>query len=381
VLVACVREHAIDEPVPALSGYVAAHGVAPLHAAAVRHGVVGCLWTALRASGLAERPDAAPTREAYTSALGRHLRTLSDLELVLDVLGGHGIAPMVLRGPVLAEVVYRRPDLRGYADLDVLVAPRDFPAALAALERAGCVPRVDWLRAPDRMPGALRLATPAGTVLNLHWHVFGPRRLRAELPVNLVVVRARSRVVELAGRRVRTLDGLDTLVHLALQAALAGGDRLVWCKDIEQALLYRSVPDWDLVRARAEQWHAGPALALMLGRARRILGVPVPGPVLDALVPDPAWRALVRAADAVSPIRAGGRPSPARLVASAARGDGPASRRELARRVAAVLRRPPPVAAGPPGSGQRQPERDGATAASVGGAERRAYLDAVRRQM
>ena len=304
VLADCVREHTIDDPVPTLRRYVTPHGIAPLHRAAVRHRVIGCLWTALRATGLAERPDAALTREAYTSALGRHLRTLSDLELVLDVLGGYGVAPLVLKGPVLAEVVYRRPDLRAYVDLDVLVAPAEFPVALSALERAGCtIYERNWPLVRDRLLGALRLATPAGTVLDLHWHVFYERPLREALPVNLAVVRGRARTVELAGRRVRTLDGLDTLVHLALHAALDGGDRLVWCKDIEQALLYRAVPDWDLVAARAGEWHAAPAVALMLGRARRVLGVPVPRSVLRGLVPDRGWRALVRMAEVVPPTR------------------------------------------------------------------------------
>src|SRR5262249_41680497 len=191
------------------------------------------------------------------------------------------------------------------ADLDLLVAPAEFPVALSALERAGCVVHErNWPLVRDRLLGALRLATPAGTVLHLHWHVFAERALRAALPVDLAAVRARARTVELPGRQVRPLDSLDTLVHLALNAALGGGDRLVWCKDIEQALLYRAVPDWDLLATRAAQWHAGPPVALMLGRARRALGVPVPRPVLRALVPDRLWRALVGAAEA-APLPAG----------------------------------------------------------------------------
>jgi hypothetical protein len=374
VLVDCVREHPIDDPVPALARYVARYGVAPLHTAALRHGVVGCLWTALRGTGLADRPDAAPTREAYTSAVGRHLRTLSDLELVLDVLGGYGVTPLVLKGPVLAEAVYRRPDLRGYVDLDVLVAPADFGTALTALERAGCtIYERNWPLVRDRMLGALRLTTPAGTILDLHWHLYYERSVRAALPVDLAAVRARGRTVDVAGRRVRTLDGLDTLVHLAVHSALDGGDRLVWCKDIEQALLYRAVPDWEQLAARVAQWHAAPAVALMLGRARRVLGVPVPPPVLEALVPDAAWRAVVRAAEVLPPTRLPRRPTPARAVARAARVDGAASRRELARRAAAFVRGR---------GGERFDTGDPESAAFPAGgvAERRAYLDEIRQQ-
>jgi hypothetical protein len=378
VLIECVREHPIDDPVPALSRYVAGAGIAPLHDAALRHGVIGCLWTALRASGLADRADAGPTREAYTSAVGRHLRTLSDLELVLDILGGYAIVPLVLKGPVLAGAVYRRPDLRGYADLDLLVSPGEFPQALPALERAGCtVFERNWPLVRDRGLGALRLTTPAGTVLDLHWHLFYERSVRQAVPVDLTAVRARARAVDLGGRRVRTFDALDTLVHLAVHAALDGGDRLVWCKDIEQALLYRAVPDWDQLADRAAQWHAAPAVALMLGRARRLLGVPVPLPVLATLAPDPLWRAAVRAAELIPPTALPGRPSPARAVARAARTDGPASRRELLRRAANGLR------SGPAGRGGERFDTldpDSAAYPAGGAVERRAYLDEVRRQ-
>jgi hypothetical protein len=374
VLIECVREHPIEDPVPALSRFVARSGVPPLHAAALRHGVIGCLWTALRASGLADRPDAAPTREAYTSAVGRHLRTLSDLELVLDVLGGYGIAPLTLKGPVLAGAVYRRPDLRGYVDLDLLVSPAEFPLALPALERAGCaVFERNWPLVRDRELGALRLTTPAGTVIDLHWHLFYERSVRQAVPVDLAAVRGRARTVELAGRRVRTLDALDTLVHLAVHAALDGGDRLVWCKDIEQALLYRAVPDWDQLALRAEQWHAAPAVALMLGRARRVLGVPVPVAVLRSLASDPVWRGVVLAADLFPAGAVPGRPSPARAVARATRADGAASRRELLRRATRSLH----------GRG-REPfdplDPESAAYPAGGAVERRAYLDEVRRQ-
>ncbi|MBI1758403.1 MAG: nucleotidyltransferase family protein [Actinobacteria bacterium] len=371
VLVDCVREHPIEEAVPALAGYVGRRGVAPLHDLAIRHGVIGCLWTALRAGGLDGRPDTGPTREAYTAALGRHLRTLSDLDLVLDVLAGFNVTPLVMKGPVLAELVYRRPDLRGYVDLDLLVPATEFPLALSGLERAGCtVYERNWPLVRDRRLGALRLTTPAGGVLDLHWHIFYEHAVRAAMPVDVAVLRERARTVLLGGRQVRTLDPLDTLAHVAVHAALDGGDRLVWLKDIEQALLYRAVPDWEALAERAGQWHAAPGIALMLHRARRVLGAPVPGAVLGQLVPDRAWRGLVRGSDAVPPLSAG-RASLGRAVARAARSDGPASRRELARRATAFLH----------GRDRERFDPDDPESAAYpagGAAERNAYLDDVR---
>lgn len=370
-LVRCVREHPIDDPVPALIRYTGRHGVARLHQLAQRHGVVGCLWTALRASGLEQRRDAEATRIAYTASLGRHLRTLSDLDLVADVLGGVGVAPLVLKGPVLAEAVYRRPDLRGYVDLDVLVAPAEFPIALSALERAGfTVYERNWPLVRDRRLGALRLTSPAGGVLDLHWHLFYEERIRAALPVPMAALRDRSRVVGVGGRQVRTLDSLDTLIHLAVHAALDGGDRLVWLKDLEQALLYRAAPDWDAVAERAAEWHAAPAVALMLHRAGRILGAPVPPRLLPRLAPDRLWRGAVHLGD-LAPSLLAGRASVGRAVARAARVDGAASRRELLHRAGSWLHRRDRE--------RFDPDDPESAAYPAGGAvERNAYLADVR---
>ncbi|HEY9475322.1 MAG TPA: nucleotidyltransferase family protein, partial [Mycobacteriales bacterium] len=384
-LVACVREHPLDQSVPELAWHVAQHGVAGVAEAARRHGVVGCLWTALRADGLAERDDATAVREQYRGNVGRYLRTLSDLELVDEVLGAAGATYLVVKGPVLAEHVYRRPDLRGSVDLDLVVAPRDFALALSSLEEAGCrVYEANWRLARQRMLGELRLFTPAGTVLDLHWSLFAELDVRQAFPASVDVLIRRARTVSLAGRAVRTLDELDTLTHLALHASLSGGHRLVWCKDIEQALLRGREDgwlDWDAVVNRAEQWNAGPALALMLARTRAVLGADVPEDVVGDLTSARGWRAATRLADRLAPVsRAGGGGSLARLVARSVRADGRSSLRELTRRGGAWLghgaRRHTPTVRNlfDPSDPESAAYPDG------GSAGRAAYLDAVCRQ-
>jgi Uncharacterised nucleotidyltransferase len=384
-LVACVRDHPPDDPVPELAAHVAAHGVAGVAEAAGRHGVVGCLWLALRACGLSERDDATPVRERYLAGLGGYLRTLSDLELVDEALGAAGTRYLVLKGPVLAGAVYRRPDLRTFVDLDLLVAPRDFPLALSSLQEAGCrLYEENWVLARERLLGKLRLFTPAGTVVDLHWSLFAERPVRAAFPVSIDAVTRRRRTVRLADRPFETLDEVDTLVHLALHAGLSGGHRLVWLKDLEQTLLRGREDgwlDWETVTQRAWQWNAGPPVALMLARARAVLGVEVPDEVLRRLAPGPGWRAVTRVADRLVPVsRVGGRGSLSRLVARSARGDSRSSLRELTRRSGAWLRhgdgwhapavhdlsdRTDPESAGHPAGGE---------------SERAAYLSEVSRQ-
>lgn len=334
-LVACVRDHPPAEPVPALAAYVRGNGLTSIAELAGRHGVTGCLWTAVRAAGLTGAPGAAALRERHATAVSSHLRTLVDLDLVDGALRAAGVPYLVVKGPVLAEVVYRRPDLRDYVDLDLLVPPADFGAAIEALERAGCVVfERNWRLVHERMLAELRLFTPAGTIVDLHWHLVNDARARAGVAADLAGARSRARTVSVGGRPVATLDPADTVVHLGLHASLSGANRLVWLKDLEQALLTPDAPGWAELAERAQRWHTGPALALVLARVRNVLGLPVPAGFLRELVPERRWRALTRAADLVAPAgqeRLEG--SLARLVARSSRADPVASRHELARRL------------------------------------------------
>jgi hypothetical protein len=145
---------------------------------------------------------------------------------------------------------------------------------------------------------------------------------------------ARSERREIAGRAVPVMDPVDTLVHVALHASLAGADRLVWLKDVEQCVGLGSM-DWPLVLRRARELGAAVATGLMLARASSVLGVPVPAAVVRELVPSPGLRGVMGAIDAVWSVqraRPGG--SPARLIARAARHDASATGGEAVRRVA-----------------------------------------------
>ena len=380
-LAAATRDHPPGAPVPELSDYVRRNGVAGIGSAARRHGVVGCLWTALLADGLADAPGTAEIRAAYHTGVGRHLRMLTEVEFVDRVLTDAGLGYLLLKGPVLAEAVYRRPDLRTYLDLDLLVRPVDFPAALARLQEAGCeVYERNWQLAVDHLIGELRLFTPAGTVLDLHWDLCAGRSVRDAFAIDQAAVRRRARRVSVGGRLVPAMDPADLVVHLALHASFSGGDRLVWLKDLEQALTCPDAPGWDALVERAASWPAALPVALMLARTRAVLGLPVPTDVLRRLSPDRAWRAVTRLADRISPQPGEpGRGSVARLVAGAVRVDGARSRRTLIQHSGAWLR----SGAGRPGPDERvrrlldPVDPDAAAHPAGGAAARSAYLDLV----
>lgn len=379
ILLACVADHDWASPPPGIPALAGSCDLSDLGALAHFHGVAGCVFQSLHGVDKVDESVLAELRQSYNGGVRSHLRALAGLASLANVLDGVGSPWMVVKGPVLAELVYGRPDLRSYADLDLLVLPTALGDTIAALERAGCtVLDKNWRMLTERMIGQLQLSTPNSLAVDLHWHLLNDARLRDHFAVPTKILFERSRTAVLGGTRVATLDPVDTLLHLALHAAMAGGNRLLWLKDLEQSIR-NEPPAWDEVIRRARGWGIGLAVATMIGRTRRCLRIPVPKEVMPALAPQRAWRHLTASVDHLAPVeRADGSGSLSRIVARSARRDGWSSGRELGRRSSAWLREVSQLA----GEVDRSRRESGANALlrPVGGRRARvAFIDAVAR--
>jgi hypothetical protein len=140
----------------------------------------------------------------------------------------------------------------------------------------------NWKLTRGEFRGQLHVTLPGGTLADIHWHVLNRERVRQGFSIATEGLFSQAREVELDGAPVQTLGSVDTLLHLCAHAALSGGDRLIWMKDIERAIAVEP-PDWGVVAERASAWRAGPTVALALSRAARTVGAPVPQDALGSL--------------------------------------------------------------------------------------------------
>ena len=312
-------------------------GLAPsdLLDAAMYHRVVGLVLEQLRGVDGVERAFLEPFAVLALQARARHLRFVADVHATGDVLDAAGVPWLVVKGPVLAEVVYPASGLRWYGDIDLVVPRERFADAVEALREAGGrIEDQNLIRVRTELAGQLNLSTPGGSALDLHWHVLFGFRDRARSGIEMEAVFARSVEVQLGDRAVRTFDPVDSLLHIAMHACSEGGDRLVWLKDVDQ-VVRRLQPDWDDVIDRAREWRVAGAAGLMLGRAARTIGTPVPAGVLGQLLPGRAMRATAAAIDRLWPIQhaEGSVGSPASLLARSMRGDTTTTLRALLGRI------------------------------------------------
>lgn len=297
LLIACVRE---DEPfdLERASRLLSATTPTDLLAAAAYHGVSGWAYDRLRVLPDASDDLVGELRDRYDDAVRGHLRATWELASLAPILDADAVRWVVIKGMAVVELIYASPGVRPYGDIDVLVEPARFDEVLTRLQEHGSqlLDRNWTVIRRDRL-GELHLRLPGGTPLDLHWNVVNMYRGRIRIEAHELLDRAVR--ANLGGVVAPTLDPTDTMIHLALHATLAGGDRLRWMKDVALAASRRP-PDWDALTARAEAWGVGTPVGFMLQRARTVLGAPIPDQIPRRLLPR-SYRAVMRLVDAVSP--------------------------------------------------------------------------------
>ena len=250
--------------------------------AADYHHVLPLVWQALLDTGRCgalEHAEAACLDRLLASSItaaARHLQANAELARLAPLLDSCGAPWAAVKGPVLAQLAYPHPELRVYADLDVLVHPKAFGTVVQALEASGArLVNRDWLSLHRREQCELTLLLRYGTYLDLHWHLVNSSEARSKFRWDTQASLERCRRVAIGATHIPTLDPEDTLLHVALHGALSGGHRLSWAKDVERLVAVRDY-DWDGVARRADAARIELPVGAMLQRSVRLLGAEVP---------------------------------------------------------------------------------------------------------
>lgn len=206
--------------------------------------------------------------------------------------------PLVLKGLPLALAHYPDPGLRPLHDLDVMVRPSDFPAALSALCQRGYSLPVALDAAFVVDARGMDARAPAGGLdVDVHWQLhralalpgasahWGPSFFAASIADDPVW--ARSVPFGIGGIAARAPSAADLLVHVIVHAATSPGPRtLRWSADAAM-LVGGGAVDWDIVTAEAAQRRVTVEIAVGLRYLVDALGVAVPPAALDRLAATP----------------------------------------------------------------------------------------------
>lgn len=254
-----------------------------------RHEVLPLVWSHIRSSP--ERrsrvPDAFASRaeRRYLATMLRNAARIDELERVLRALAAESVEVMPVKGPMIAETVYRNPALRVFDDLDILVPSPRIDAARLVLRELGYGTRAipEFAEVTHHFHDLQYFRDVAGgeLCLELHWDLWSPQRFRSDIDG----LWDRSRFATVANVPVRIFTDEDVVLHLAIHRT-AAPLRLRMVCDVAELVRDRGEHlDWDGLVRRAEALGARTALHVILALAADLLGAPVPDAALKRTRP------------------------------------------------------------------------------------------------
>jgi hypothetical protein len=191
---------------------------------------------------------------------------------------------ILIKGPVLARLLYDVPDERPYTDTDLLIQESDLTRAEQALRDCGFVRAdrdEDWLGPEPKYAHTFERPADRG-VIDLHWRLSGAGAAAAQVWSTLA---PRTETLEVAGRVVATLDPPACAALVALHNAHHGDARPRTLTDLDHAAARLDISVWrdaasiaHRLRA-AESFAAGMRLTHAGGVVADLLGLDEPASI------------------------------------------------------------------------------------------------------
>jgi hypothetical protein len=283
--------HAIADPAsPAVSAGLNQAKGDELVELALHHRVAGQIGPAYEAAG---RPVPDMVVDFRRRATLAHLQKLQALRRATEALERAGLAVVAVKGPVLASCWYGDPAARDYHDLDLLVDPSGFGAAIDAVSSVGFGARNrNW--SGYRALGMGEVPMDDGTVaIDLHWHLVTFASDRAVFGFRTAELLERRVPIQLGSVSAHRLADDDTVAHTVLHAGLAGARLLLHQRDVQ---IVAANVDGRAAAHRMEQLGIARLGSATMARVEHTLGGLDGAP--DALGA-PLWRRMNSAVDYV----------------------------------------------------------------------------------
>lgn len=259
-----------------VSGLPVSPSDAGAYADAVRyHGLTGYAVEAAGRGRLALSPeeerrlaDAQAKRLLHAALLRR------ELAAAVASLGAAGVAPLLVKGPSVANRFYRDPALRTFADLDLLVPRQRLADGVAALARAGYSIVGDYRPDyPESLYHDVHLERSVGSHrvdIDLHWRL-GDDPLTVRLDHDALVRGAEA--LDVDGTAVVVPAVPEQLLALAVHFLSDVARRLIWVNDLALVAVAASDEQWRRAFELAEELELGWPLHRGLDYAGRYLAL------------------------------------------------------------------------------------------------------------
>lgn len=256
---------------------------ARFEAVVARNRIAPLAYRALTTAGVAlPAAEARRLRHRATISAARALSMARESLRLQQHFDAAGLPMLIVKGAPLAMLAYDDLGAKEAWDIDILVSCEDAPAAIELLLALDYDSEIMRLSTNQRS-GFMRHYKEAGffhretgMVVELHWWLVDNRGLLKNIDVH-----APTQEVAVLGRPLRTLADIELLTYLCVHGCAHNWSRLKWLADLG-ALLGRSSPERiELFYATAHRNGAGRAASIALLLCQSLLGIELPGRVLQ----------------------------------------------------------------------------------------------------
>lgn len=228
--------------------------------------------------------------QEHLAIAAMQLRAEASYRKTKEILAAKGIELLLLKGPHLGSTVYEHPGQRLYSDLDVLVRPKDFKAAVAALVENDFQPESfsHFSRKIQEDFKHWEFRSPYGWTIELHRWLSGHDRF--DIDVDALFDRAEPFLF--GETPALGLGHEDLLLHLCLHMGTSYFKLIERKHVLDIALLVQKrETDWPVFLVRVKQAGMRAIAYYSLKAAMEQDGARVPGSMLQELRPGRIRRA------------------------------------------------------------------------------------------
>lgn len=259
---------------------------------AIVHGVAGLLYQNLQRVGLTQVPEVIvqSLRLQVQQSTLRSMLLTQELLRLQPLFAAAAIPMLPFKGPLLSTALYQNLGLRQTSDLDLLVPPEYFQAAIQLLQRSGYQSKREWTFLNPRRETAYIDAwheyslTNGCICIDLH-QALTPSYFLSREP-SFDQLWQNRQMMPLTGQSVWSFGQEDLLIYLTVHGSKECWRALKWICDIAEFV--RTYPDtnWSQVIVKAQDLGSERMLLIGFWLAHQLLGLAVPTEIQQRLAAD-----------------------------------------------------------------------------------------------